>query len=259
MPDIDAEPAPPSPTELHRVRRAFWRLLLYSDLFHEPNPKYPIDRREKTPVSNFTRAFLRVVTIWELEEIECVYYHLRIQIKLWADPQSPCYSPILASRLLTTFGPIRNVFDFHTPKDRTSPEAKSHITAMVGCYREMMCSFDHHGKKVEWPDTQDANKPNAGWLYLEGNYQALKVPEGNSRRLPVSCFLDWGYCIWDRSRLESWWLVDRRGTSLLAGKAKSTWWSPWWKHCRSLRGDCAHCASLVSHRAEDILAEMAEE
>ena len=33
--------------ELHRTQRAFWRLLLYSDFFREPNPRYPIDKTKK--------------------------------------------------------------------------------------------------------------------------------------------------------------------------------------------------------------------
>lgn len=47
IPDIDTEPASASLTELHRIRRAFWRLLLYSDVFREPNPKYPIIHKEQ--------------------------------------------------------------------------------------------------------------------------------------------------------------------------------------------------------------------
>ena len=60
---------------------------------------------------------------------------------------------------------------------------------------------------TEWPDTQDANRPNAGWEYLKNDEKAMKVREGYFGVAPVGCFLDWGYCIWDRSRLEAWWLV----------------------------------------------------
>ena len=219
--DIDTDPAPPSPTELHRIRRAVWRLLLYSDLFHEPNPKYPIHNRESQS-SDASFAFLETLTAWELEEIECVYYHLREQMKLWTDPQSSCYSPKLADRLLNTFGPIRNVYHSHgDPEDCDTAEAKRHITYLTGFLRE----FKSYETKTEWPDTQDANRPNAGWLYLEENYKVLNVLHGNLRIALVGYFLDWGYCIWDRSRLESWGLVDRRGTNLVGSKAKLAWWA----------------------------------
>ena len=235
--DRDTEPAPPSPTELHRIRRAVWRLLLYSDLFHEPNPKYPI-RNKGNQSSDASYTFLWTLTAWELEEIECVYYHLREQMELWTSPQSSCYSPKLAGRLLNTFGPIRNVYHYPSKQeDCDGAEGKRHITYLTGFLRETLWAPKSYETKTEWPDTQEANRPNAGWLYLEENYKVLNVLDGNFRIAPVCCFLDWGYCIWDRSRLESWYLVDRRGINLLGSKAKSAWWA-----CSQIvRRDCAHC------------------
>lgn len=204
MPLLSAQPAPPSTTELHRIQRALWRLLVYSDFFHEPNPRCPISKREEG-----RSAFLGILTISELEEIECIYYHIREQTQLWADPASWCYSPELAERVLKAFGPNRNAFDYSTPlEERRSPEIKSHITYTIGFYRELMSFRTEKNARTNWPDTKEANLPNAGWNFLQGNSKALKVQSSNLRIKPVSCYLDWGYCIWDESRLKGWGLLS---------------------------------------------------
>ena len=72
--------APLSSTEIHRIRRAYWRLLLHSDLFHEPNPRYAI--RNESWESSHTYAFISILTVSKLEEIDCVYYHFLLVSKL---------------------------------------------------------------------------------------------------------------------------------------------------------------------------------
>lgn len=70
---------PPSPTEHHRIRRALWRLWLYFRIFHDlqRDIKY-LSPRKNLHVQN---SFFNHLTIWELEEIECVYYHLQHQLE----------------------------------------------------------------------------------------------------------------------------------------------------------------------------------
>ena len=249
IPEIDIDPAPPSHTELHRLRRAFWRLLLHSDLFHGPNAKYRVIHKGEDSDSGRTLSFPSILKLWELEEMECAYHHLREQTELWADPQSASYLPDLASRLLNNFGLFQDVF--HQPHGLENPEmaeAKRHITSRWEDYREFLWSCREQITETRWPDISDANRPNAGWLYFIENYRYLNVRAGNDRTESVSCFLGWGYCIWDRSRLESWWLLDHRGTSLLGGKAKSAWWA-----CsQSVHSDCAHCRLLWKPEPETL-------
>ncbi|MCJ1459228.1 hypothetical protein MMC28_009605 [Mycoblastus sanguinarius] len=234
----DTPPEPPSPTELHRIRRAFWNLLVYSELFHEPNPKYPLGRKpDGRQDDSGPCAFLNTMTGWELEEIDCIYYHLREQYGLWVDPKSLSYSPQLASRLLMTFGPFRNAWDYD--ETRRGGEDTRHISYQCGFNREWSCCFAQQGQfRTNWPGANEANNPNAGWKFLDQNQEALHVFQGNFRMSPVSCFHDWGYCIWDRSRLEAWRLVDREPAKFLADKAKTEWWA----YGQSKRKVCEHCA-----------------
>jgi len=239
MPIISLEPATPSPTEFHRIRRAFWRLLLYSDLFHEPNSRYPIPRTGEH--TEATYAFIRFLTVWELEEMECAYHHLQAQVDECADLDSPFYSPDLANRLRTTFGLPPSPPDRpHSNEYPGHPIANRHITDSIDYHRDIA----RHDAVIAWPDTQAANTPNAGWQYLqehESHHQLV------SRTLPLRCFLDWGYCIWDPSRLDSWWLIDRKGNRFLAGKGKWEWWCL--EKCET--DVCGYCERLPADLFDD--------
>lgn len=229
LPNISVEPAHPSPTELHRVRRAFWRLLLYSDFFHEPNPKYTVPQNG---AKDATYAFIKLLTVWELEEMGCAYRHLEAQANECADPDSPSYSLDLANRLRATFGlPSKPP---ECPESKEHPRRNRHITDFLHYYRDMARSV----AATNWPDTQEANKPNAGWQYLQQHTENSQLSyQLSSRTEPLRCFLDWGYCIWDASRLDSWWLIDRKGNKFLAGKGKWEWWCS--EKCK--RGVCGFC------------------
>ena len=83
-----------------------------------------------------------------------------------------------------------------------------HITSFIGYNRELLGCLGLAGKaKTDWPDFSNASHPNVGQQYLDANKEALDVRGGDSRMSPVSCFLDWGYCIWDHPRLETWGLI----------------------------------------------------
>ena len=240
MPILDADPAPPSPTELHRIRRALWRLVVYSELFHGRRPRYNNTQRSRSDNDppNALHAFLSILTVWELEEMECVYYHLRAQVKLWKDPQGSSYLPDLARRLVDTFGPMYNTFDCYDP-ERKPPwiDITRHITHFIGFHRELVMGSRRAAAKTAWAEIPEANCPNAGWLYLQDHEDELNVRYNNLRMQPVRCFLNWGYCIWDRSRLEDWCLVDRASSDLLASRARSALWS----YGQSRRRECEHC------------------
>ena len=232
MPNISVEPSCPSPTELHRVRRAFWRLLLYSDLFHEPNPRYTVPINGVGQRADATCVFIKFLTVWELEEMQCAYHHLQAQVVECADLNSPSHSPDLANRLRTTFRLPSDPPD--STQSRESPRRNRHITDFIHYYRDIA----RHVAATNWPDTQDANKPNAGWQYLQQHSKNSQLSSQlSSRTEPLRCFLDWGYCIWDASRLDSWWLIDQKGNRFLAGKAKWEWWCL--DKCK--RGVCGYC------------------
>lgn len=71
---IDQKEHAPSQTELHRIRRAFWRLQLLSDLL-QSDSKNPIHADDE----DIGEDFISSLTIWEMEELECAFYHWRSQ------------------------------------------------------------------------------------------------------------------------------------------------------------------------------------
>lgn len=112
--------AKPSLTELHRVRRALWRLALYLEAYFEPYIPLAIHarnelrsqcrailghgvnakplrlcgcyERENYNAKGSQRAFFQQLTVWELEELECVRYHLSHQTQaFWRRPCPFCY------------------------------------------------------------------------------------------------------------------------------------------------------------------------
>ena len=213
-----------SPTELHRIRRAFWRLQLYSDLFHHPGREFMA--YEPDDIYRHGR-FFEAITVWELEELECAYYHVKEQFKVWRDPNSACYAPALANRLLERFQCNKDGWDGYDRSKRTS---EAHVSNAVGFYREMLASFFSNQSRTAWSDTPEASKPSAGYQYFMDNSEQLGVGEFSYFRMsPVSCFLDWGFCMWDRSRLEALHLLDSPSQH------------PWADPSKSHRYDCAHC------------------
>lgn len=196
MPDINVEPEHPSPTELHPVRRAFWRLSLYRDLFHEPNPKNSVPH---DGAKDATYASTEFLTVWELEEKYCAYHHLQAQVTEHADPDSPSHSSDLANRLRTTFDLPSNTPD--SPRSKESPRRNRHITDLLHYCKALSRSV----AATTWSDTLAANKPNVGWQYLPQYIEDSSITyELSFRTEPLRCLLDWGDCIWDSSWLDSW-------------------------------------------------------
>ena len=70
------KPSDPSSAEIHRIRRAFWRLQLLCDLFRfRAEGTIPADY-EDPPDHFYLEEYMNA---WEVEEIECAYYHLHEQ------------------------------------------------------------------------------------------------------------------------------------------------------------------------------------
>ena len=62
---------------------------------------------------------------------------------------------------------------------------------------------------ASWPDPL-AREPSAGFKFLMSHHRELRPREAlpGVPRDALDRFLEWGYCIWDRERLESWCLVQ---------------------------------------------------
>ncbi|KAL8955526.1 MAG: hypothetical protein Q9193_006660, partial [Seirophora villosa] len=69
LPEPDAEQAPPTRMELHRVRRAIWRLIFFYKLSHLPQ-QGSLMHKDRT-------LFHRHLTSWELDEMLSVYQYVK--------------------------------------------------------------------------------------------------------------------------------------------------------------------------------------
>ena len=245
---------PPSPTELHRIRRALWRLWFYFCEFHHPqrNKNNPSPRENRHAQESFFRYF----TIWELEEIECVYYHLQHQNQsLWRKPCTNCNQQVLADMIYngickTCRGGERIGVWINGKEWAEYPHTDSFSHACSE-YREEIYRRE---PVFDWTDTPAANHPNAGFRHSP----EFRV-DSHLQDQSLGCFLDWGYCMWDESRFRAWHLVDNSNRQLqedeafvekLQGsgdgpklrinrseRAVKEWWTDGEKRYRS----CAHC------------------
>lgn len=151
--------APPSQIELHRINRAFWRLQLLCELIRD---RWSSGFLSASPY-DIAGDYVLGLTHWELEETECVYYHLREQ-----------YS------LLRTDIPTASVGKNRTPITSQRPivqrlllnmghriEAPSPLDLEVD--GELYTAFDEarlvpwtRHIQTDWSDMEGANKPNEG-------------------------------------------------------------------------------------------------
>ncbi|KAI4088515.1 MAG: hypothetical protein LQ344_006029 [Seirophora lacunosa] len=81
LPEPDAEQSPPTRMELHRVRRAIWRLIFFYKLFHLP-PQGSLMHEDRN-------LFHRHLTSWELDEMLSVYHYVKQTGSIETDAEIP--------------------------------------------------------------------------------------------------------------------------------------------------------------------------
>ncbi|KAL8780977.1 MAG: hypothetical protein Q9213_006228 [Squamulea squamosa] len=244
---------PPSATELHRIRRAFWRLWLFFELYHHPGlpPGRPYDLVSQRTGNRYFSAvdfFFNPLALWELEEMECAYYHLRRQSHLWRRKCPHCWKYFLP-----------DILTKHLYECEWLPAPEEPLPSMQQVnqpYRGITLRlFDDANQEQRWrkwdmeeaglegmsrtttptgdgtPDTEMVNtlvilsdEPSAGWSFVNQNQSVLNMYEGSwqRRRKPMGCFLDWGYCMWDLGRLQAWHLIDDPENGI---EAEPEWWT----------------------------------
>lgn len=199
---------PASRTELLRIRRGFWRLQFLCELLNIRN-----GISTHASPDDVMDAFSEKLTLWELEEMECVYYFLREQYEILKFPRNcekepkaivlVSSQPPRAQRMLRSFG--------YKPGERSplslgldcnGSTIEDFITNVFGWGSDLL---DTPKTGTFWSDEVASNKPNEGWRYFDNHSQ--DVPGrwgcGDVARGPVLCFLNWGYCMWDKTRLEA--------------------------------------------------------
>ena len=240
--------APPSQIELHRINRGLWRLQLVCEIFRAQFRGGGCI----TYVGDVADNFVESLTHWELEEMECTYYHVREQYSLLKSdtpaksalcPGIPisCQPPII-QRLLINMGHSReSPSPSQLEVDDQTDWRHGDLYTAFRVAREV--PWSRHIQTV-WSDQQEANTPNEGWScyfrFCETICSFFEPSQGFPRSGPVVCFHNWGYCIWDKERLRRWGVLGTRANGSDVDLKE-------WSDGNSGRGVCEHCSyKLVS-------------
>ena len=238
-----------SKTETHRIRRAFWRLHLLFWLFKYRLEAYGLEAIVPGANEEFADYVYAEdhLTNWELEEVECAYYHLRDyyrqNARLGQQDAHFKAQPFILQRLLENLG-----YNKHeaVPSDLDS-EYSERIT--LKAYRKVRenrvtsifdWSRDYYNSPVRiktlWSDIPCTNRPNTGWEYYVrygGEGGMIDEPEHDCIGRGPVIFHQWGYCMWDRERFVRWGLLEGKH-SLIDGQK--------WKDEKKRRAPCEFCS-----------------
>jgi len=242
-----------SPTELHRICRALWRLRLYFEAYYEPYlpssygkderagaADHPAVRAQIQPAETlgvwglshaakmdyirFQGVFFSHLTVWELEELECVWYHLYHQTTtIWRRPCPFCRQQLLPDDLI---GHIRECGPSGNMRFHYDCNFQKACSWYRGDLESNYQGVTTANKQAAWPGSL-AREPSTGFKFFMDHYEEID-PHGDPigvgwlSRHYLSEFLEWGYCIWDRERLEAWCLVDSEDGKV---KAVLDWWT----------------------------------
>ena len=168
----------PSPIEIYRIRRALWRFWFLCDLaYHDPDPVRP---RRNAVTAYAVQCLVQNMTLWELEDLECVYFflqqwHSAIHSKP-EDDRNPTPStiieeqPPLIKRLLIAMG---YHLDARCPPvlDEDSTDLPDGRNLHFYAFRHGRAKLDHpQAPLTTWSDAPcGANIPNEGWQCYSRN------------------------------------------------------------------------------------------
>lgn len=193
-------PCLPSRIEIHRIRRALWHLLLFFEHCNRPCNR-----------SLRQMMLFSYVEPWELEEMDCVYYHLQRRPHLWHQACPHCAAQFLPDHLFQHICTCKRAEEVHDRKQ--SPNSYSRFPK---CFPDACRFFRIILKGTPAGLLNDEDEPGAGYSAVAKRIEVRRLDwrKWATRRAPLSCFLEWGYCIWDREKLQAWRLIDdpERGT-----------------------------------------------
>ena len=227
----------PSITELHRIRRALWRVCLYLEAFYTPYLSKSNNEHEeviteefnavktqskptdKSPILDatflakqwcidhpniyFQECFFRQMTVWELEEMDCVWNHLSHKHNtFWHRPCPHCHRSLLPDDLVGHLRECRH----HMNHRYMPPDYACNFRNACELFRfrlekgilgrtTALDTAARSGSLARWS--------SGGFLFhlnCHGIYNSRGSP-------PVTCcdphcgFIDWACCMWDQDRI----------------------------------------------------------
>lgn len=197
-----------SSTEQYRVRRALYRLCLYYEIFNTlRNPEN--SENDIGNEFNRQRLFFRRLSLWEVEEMECVHHHLRYETHLWKKYCLNCNLLLLPDQLLEHSRRCGQAAD----TDRIRKLRRRYTFSGTCQLLRELIGRPFEKREIFWTDSPSAaDHPSTGYLYLENHWDSLSPEycywEFLTRPDPVRRYHAWGYCIWDKERLEANELID---------------------------------------------------
>ncbi|KAI4189215.1 MAG: hypothetical protein LQ348_003828 [Seirophora lacunosa] len=200
LPEPDAEQSPPTRMELHRVRRAIWRLIFFYKLFHLP-PQGSLMHEDRN-------LFHRHLTSWELDEMLSVYHYVK---------QTVC-----PKRLMICWIPCRTCSDFGLQiSGQGSMETDAEIPPQL--WAETSASSLPHQLLGTSATLSESflidHEPSAGSKFTSkymGDRLLSRCMWHWFHDMVDGCFIQWAYCIWDAERMRAWQLIPDRPDGLRA-------------------------------------------
>lgn len=194
-----------SRTERYRVCRALCRLWLYYEISDIVRKWIGFAGKADWTIMHLLTDRM---TIWEVEEMECLHHHLKYQSQeIWRQRCSQCNNLYLPEELPEN--------RHGCGQDATTQKTRSWYSDDFsgGCcrFRELFY-WPSGSRRIIWTDSPPgADFPGAGFTYLDDNWSDLCYGFGTffMRLRPARCYLDWGYCIWDEKRLRKRKLIHR--------------------------------------------------
>ena len=220
----------PSETEVHRIRRALWRVCLYLEAFYIPNILQSDNELERVileeldAVENQTKpteisplwyatseakhldpqeCFFQQMTVWELQEMDCLWNHLSHQYTtFWHQTFPYCHRSLLSNDLISHLRERRHHLN-HESRPSDYDWTFDHAYEWFRVDLELgMLGRTTALDTAAWLGSL-ARESSGGFLYhLE--YHGLFPDEGPPR---VICsgrrcgFIDWACCMWDQDRI----------------------------------------------------------
>ena len=232
-------------TELYRIHRAFWRFELCCELYQSTTATDGYEKHGKFREVRINRQyiFLRTLTPWEAEELECVYDYLE---RLFlgnanVDQDLECSDVDICVDLQATILPTAG------NKRSRGTESRFLSKGLVFLRRYLTMSGTDRVSQLEEDEScrhmfvrpvlsqcrvylsmaperlqqlitgqiphstwnsgdSDISLPNVGWRYFTPDVPLDRIVE----RKQFKYLRRWGFCIWDQERLESWGVLSKR-------------------------------------------------
>ncbi|MCJ1374471.1 hypothetical protein MMC20_005703 [Loxospora ochrophaea] len=201
---------PPSPAELHRIRRAFLRFELYCAVFGHSEATSKSCFYIKDDVSE-QRRLLACFRPWEVEEIACIYKFLENRLGL---AQGPALKrSMIRCQLSFGLARIRQLEENHMCERLERFHFDGFFRQVHQVLPYSSCGLPLGGEEYHpikafrepaqpFADCPGTHEPNAGWEQTQ-----IELQRFHPHVVDLPKKRGWGYCIWDEGRIREWGLL----------------------------------------------------